>query len=375
MKYLYPLLVMLFFPLLQSCNNSNEASDTEESGIEASTEIIISKQQFESGGMNLGDPTPHVFQQSIKANGYVAPSMSGWAKVSVPIPGRVKEINFKLGDPIYKGQLLFSVESNEIIMLQQQYAEFYTQLKAVEKSYDRQKTLSEEKVTSKKDFLQAESDYKGILSKVEGLKAQLKMINIDPQKVEDGRISSSASVYAPIKGFVTESKLVLGQFIGPEDLAIELIDTDLLQLNIHLFERDLTNIVAGQTVVFYDPNNMDQMHQAVLIQVGKSINSETKTVQCIAQITSKKEGFINGVFVEVEIVTCKREALAIPKEAFIEEDGFFYLLVLQSSEEGNMYFKKAPVNLGLIQNGFGEIVEEGLKDILLEGGYNILSQE
>ena len=295
--------------------------------------------------------------------------------ISAPILGRVKGVSLKVGDPISKGQLLFTIESNEIIILQQQYAESYTQLNSIQKSYDRQKTLSEENVSSEKDFLKAESEYRGMLSKVEGLKAQLELINIDPLKVEAGQISAAASVYAPIKGFVTKQELVLGQFVGPEDDVMELVDTDLLQLNIHVFERDLKNLDKNQEVFFYDPNSPEFLYQAVLTQVGKSIDNETKTVQCIAKIISDKRDLVNGLFVETEIVTCEREALAIPAEAFIQEDGLYFVLALQSEDEGTMYFKKIPVQLGVIQGEYGEILEEELKDILLKGGYNILSQE
>ena len=375
MKYLLPLMIMLLLPLLPSCNSDKEAASTEEATEETSSEILITKQQFESGGMKIGNPAPYNFQQSIKANGYVAPSPGGQAKVSTPITGRVKLINFNIGDRVKKGQLLFTLESKEIIMLQQEYAESFSQLKSIQKTYDRQKTLSEENVSSEKDFLKAESDYMGIRAKVEGLRAQLELINIDPRKIEEGHISSSASVYAPINGFVAHVDFVLGQFVWQEDNLVDIIDTDLLQLNIHVFERDLKNMVPDQDIIFYDPNNTEQMYQAILTHVGKSIDQETKAIQCIARIVSDKKDFVNGLFVEAEVVTCEREALAIPKEAFVEEDGIHYVLVLQSKDEESMYFKKTPVRLGVVQGEFGEVLEEGLKDILVEGGYNVLSQE
>ena len=142
MKYLLAVIVIGSLLVLPSCKNNDQASQTDVPGTETSSEINISRQQFESGGMKVGDPAPHIFQQTIKANGYVSPSPSGWARVSSPITGRVTKISFSPGDKVMKGQSLFSVEGNEIIMLQQEYAESYHQLKAIQKSYDRQKELS-----------------------------------------------------------------------------------------------------------------------------------------------------------------------------------------------------------------------------------------
>lgn len=375
MKYLLPLIVIGSLLVLPSCKNNDQASQADVTGSESSSEIIISKQQFESGGMKVGDPAPHIFSQTIKANGYVSPSPSGWAKVSSPISGRVKQIWYSLGDKVRKGQSLFSIEGNEIIMIQQEYAESFHQLKSIQKTYDRQKELSEERVTSEKDFLKAESEYHVMLAKVDGLKAQLEMINIDPRKVENGHISGSASIVAPISGFVTDQELVLGQSIDPEDAVIELIDTDLLQLNIHVFERDLANMQPGQELIFYDPDHSTEVFQAVMSKIGKSLDADTKTVQCIAKITSTGQSFVGGLYVETEIQTCQRESLAIPGEAIVEEDGIYYVLLLSSENDEELNFQKMPVKVGVIQGNFVEVLDEGLKNILLEGGYNILSQE
>ncbi len=70
-----------------------------------------------------------------------------------------------MGEYIKKGQLLFTLESNEIILLQQEYAEAFNQLNSLKASYERQKALSEEQITSQKDFINAESDYRSLVSK------------------------------------------------------------------------------------------------------------------------------------------------------------------------------------------------------------------
>ena len=114
---------------------------------------------------------------------------------------------------------------------------------------------------------------------------------------------------------------------------------------------------------------------AVISKIGKSLDQDTKTVQCTARITSTGQSFVSGLFVETEILTCQRESLAIPGEAIVEEDGIYYVLLLSSENEGELIFQKMPVKVGVIQGNYVEVLDEGLKNILLEGGYNILSQE
>jgi cobalt-zinc-cadmium efflux system membrane fusion protein len=381
LKYFLFAVIMMALYFLPSCHNKNQGL-TEESGIKGSLtegtageelkEIVITREQFESSGMKLGNPQPVMFRQTVSANGYIVASPSGWVKISTLIPGRVKEINLSVGDHIRKGQLLFTLESNEIILLQQEYAESFNQLNSLKASYERQKALSEEQITSQKDFINAESDYRSLLSKTEGLKARLRMINIDPSQVEKGTIIPFASVYSPIQGFVTKQDLVLGQFIEPQAMVMELVDIDQLQLNIHVFEKDLNEMKTGQKVLYYDPDDIDRVFEATLSHIGKSIDEDTKTVLCIAQLKpADRSAFVNRQYVETGIITCQREAPAIPEQALMKEEGRYYVLTLIGEKEENFIFRMILVHVGVIQQDYAEVLDEGLKDILIEGGYNL----
>jgi len=376
------LVVMLASVSLPSCHkrNQDDARDlnTEASGpaAEESMEIVITKEQFESSRMRLGEPLPRMFQNVINANGYVVASPSGWVKISTLTPGRVKQVTLSVGDYIKKGQLLFTLESNEIILLQQEYGETFNQLKSLKANYERQKALSEEQITAQKDFITAESEYRSFLLKAEGLKARLKMINIDPLQVEKGTIVPLAPVYSPIHGFVAKQDLVLGQSIEPQATVMELIDPDQFQLNIHVFEKDLKNLVVGQPVLYYNPDDMERVFKATLSHIGKSIDPDSKTVLCIAQIKAEdRSTLVNRLFVETEIITCQREAPAIPSQALIRENNRYYVLSLVDEKGENLIFRKIPVNIGVVLQEYAEVLDEGLKNILIEGGYNMLPGE
>ncbi len=382
LKYLLSVVALLTLASMPSCHNASqvepggEGSMAEGFALEKQGEIVITKEQFESSGMKLGSPSPMMFRQMVSANGYIVASPSGWVKISTMIPGRIKEINLSIGDHIKKGQLLFTLESNEIILLQQEYAEAFNQLNSLKSSYERQKALSEEQITSQKEFINAESDYRSLVSKTEGLKARLTMINIDPSRVEKGTIVPLAPVYSPIQGFITNQNLVLGQFIEPQANVMELIDIDQLRLNIHVFENDLKEMAVGQEVLYYDPDDKERVFKAMLSHIGKSIEPETRTVLCIAQLKpSDRSYFVNNLYVQTKIITCEREAPAVPNQALINEDEWHFVLSLVGEKEGNLIFRKIPVHIGVIMPEYTEMLDEDLKDILIEGAYNLVTKE
>lgn len=208
---------------------------------------------------------------------------------------------------------------------------------------------------------------------MEGLKAQLRLIHIDPSPVEQGTIFPHAAVYSPLKGYVTKQDLVLGQFIEPDETVLELIDPDQLLLQLNLFENDLNDLAVGQTVNYFKPDNPEHIYRARLTHLGKSIDPVSRTVLCLAEIRPEdRSQFVNHLFVEASIITCQRETLAIPDQALIEEAGKYFLLILAEENEDLMIFHKTLVQVGVIQRDFAEILDEGLHGILLEGVYNLV---
>jgi len=84
---------------------------------------------------------------------------------------------------------------------------------------------------------------------------------------------------------------------------------------------------------------------------------------------------VNNLFVETSIVTCQREAMAIPESALIREPDRDFVWIRVNEEGDQMTFRKIPVQTGVTLGGHTEILEEGLSEILLEGAYNLWSGE
>lgn len=368
--------ILVLFLLSCQSKNSGVTQELSDTSITESKELVITREQFQIGGMETGYPKPFTFRQTINARGYVVAAPGGIVRVSTLIPGKISHIKTKPGDFVNKGQILFTLEGNEIVLLQQEYSIARQKLKSVKANYTRQKNLSEKDVTAKKEFINAESEYMALLSEIEGLKTRLELINIDPEIVETGKINATAAVRSPIKGYVTGQELVLGEFIEPNESVIEIIDTDQLQLELDIFETSLDALEPGQVVYFNKPDNKSLLFKAKLISLGKAIDPETKTVKCLAEIPSKdRQKLVHHQYVEASIITCHREALAIPDDALIEEDEKYYVLSLSNETGDSLFFRKTLTSIGVIQQDHAEILDKNLKTLLIKGVYSISGNE
>ena len=211
-----------------------------------------------------------------------------------------------------------------------------------------------------------------MLAKKEGLKTLLLMVNIDPSVIENGSILQAISVYSPIDGYITDLFFEVGEFIDANNTIVEIIDPNQLQLDISVFKQDIENLSKGLTVKFYDPDKPGEIYEAVLSQVGQTIDVESRTIHCTASLKTKdRTNFINNTFVETVIVTCSREALSLPGSAILEEDGKNFVLILAGEKGNDLIFKKQLVNTGVVQGNYIEILDENLTDVLTEGIFNL----
>ena len=181
--YKLPLIILIAaINFLAGCSGMQEKEE------EASSDYLIqiSNEQFEAERMQLGNTVTHLFTQGFRTNGIVSASPQSKADLYSYIPGIIKSISVNLGSFVRKGQELCIIESKEFINLQQQYLESLAKLKAAELNYQRVRQLYNEKIASQKDFLAIESEYKILNARIEALKAELKILNVNLQKIEEG---------------------------------------------------------------------------------------------------------------------------------------------------------------------------------------------
>ncbi len=362
----------LLIMLSNACSNAVEETQDE---IGKTDELFtITKNQYAEEKMELGEPELYLFEETVKANGQLIAAPEGMAEVNTHVSGIIKSINLMVGDYVKKGQILCSIEGNEIIMLQQEYQELSANLMSLKADYERIKILSKENISSQKEFLSTESAYKSALAKHAGLTSRLDLLNINPEKIAQGKISSTIQLVSPINGYISKQFCSLGQYVDSQKMLMEIVDTRKLQLKFYVFEKDILKLKNEQVVKFYSPDENDNTFMGKLIKIGKSINPETKTIECTASIHPNEDvNFVNGMFMMVEVVTSNIEMLALPDEAILKSGDDFHIMVKEKEDDSNYYFKQIKVNPGSAQNGYTAIeLENKPTQVLIKGLYNLI---
>ncbi|WP_053971037.1 efflux RND transporter periplasmic adaptor subunit [Mangrovimonas sp. ST2L15] len=366
MKYLYSLLLLLF---VVSCKSNPEEAPVAESN-ESSHELEITREQFQGESMALGQLSEYHFQETVQVNGMIDVPPHNKSNITTFMGGYVTKTPLLVGDLVKKGQLLVTLENTEYVEIQQQYLEAAEKLTFLKSEYERQKTLFDENITSQKNYLQAESNYKSNLAHYNGLKKKLEMMNLSPKSVEEGHISKSINLYAPISGSVSKVNISNGNYVSPADTIMEIVDTDHIHLELSVFEKDIMKIKKGQTIQFKIPEASNDIYTAEVHLVGTTIDENTRRVQVHGHLNKEEANFIVGMYVEAYISVSQKTAKGLPNEAIIKTENEAYVLTLAETTETAYYFEKTEVPLGETYEQTTEILNPDKlkgKDILIKG--------
>jgi cobalt-zinc-cadmium efflux system membrane fusion protein len=329
--------------LLLSCKDAKtEEPTTKDNGL-----ITVTTAQFKSSGMEIASPVEQDFDVSINTSGKIDVPPQNRAKVTSFIGGYVKSTKLLVGDKVTKGQALLTLENTEYLDIQKDYLEVAEQIKYLQSEFERQKTLYDEKITSQKNYLKAESDYKRTRGMYQSLRAKLQLLNINPSNVEKGKLTSVVTIFAPISGDIVIMNANVGMPVAPSDVILEIVDTNHLHLELAVFEKDILKVKVGQKISFSVPEASKEVFNAEVHLVGKSIEGNDRTINVHGHLEDNiKQRLLTGMFVEAKIKISSKKGLAIPTEALISENNKYFVLLLDNDKSNIFSFKKVAVTLG-----------------------------
>lgn len=376
----YIILIIFIFQFTSCGENTSKTETSSESEVTSEDSIIqITQAQFDNSGMQLGKISEQSFPKVIQVTGMIDVPPQSRAVISSFAGGYVQKTPLLIGNKVRKGQVLATLVNPEFVEMQQNYMETAQQLNYLKSEYDRQKTLVEEQISSQKNFLKAESNYKSALAIYNGLKKKLQMLNININAVEEGNITAEIALYAPIHGSVTKMNISKGTYVSPSDEIMEIINTDHIHLELAVFEKDILKIKEGQKIVFNIPEALEDTFKAEVHLVGTSIDTKNRTVTVHGHlIDDDNHNFALGMFVDAQIITESTSGMALPEDAVITIDDKQYTLLKTLDENGQLGFNQQEVKVGSTFNGFTMIRNSDSfspnDNFLIKGGFSLLGE-
>ncbi len=332
------LLVLFIAFLLASCTKPAEENTEAEA---PSDQITLTEAQSKLFGIEIGGFETRTLHEYVSANGMLEATPQNSASVSFPIVGYIKTIGVEIGQSVRAGQSLGSVESMELVQLQQDYQQTISKLRLQEQELQRQKTLDLEEVGAKRKLQQAEAEYSASKSMANALETKLKMVGISPNSQA---VKSNVSVVSPISGFVKAIHINIGKSVSPTDVLFEVVGNQHAHFGLKVFEKDAPKVKVGQ------PFTIDGLSSTYkVLSINNFFDATSRTIEVIGEAPNA-QSLILGQYIKAKIDVGNRSAKTLPESAIVRKGETSYIFI----ETQPLHYERVLVKLGYEENGFIE---------------------
>jgi len=334
------LAALILSVLLTSCGDKK--ADTHAHDIEVKTEVkqeehleeaMLSAQQFDALKMKVATITTRQMSGFVEANGTLEVPPQNEAAITTVIGANVVSIKVIEGDKINKGQVVAYLSHPNIIKMQTEYLNAYSNRNFLQKGFERQDKLYKAGVGSGANFQKAAAEYEASKALVNGMAAQLKLLNINTSSVRNGTIFQRIALRTPIEGFVQKVQVKMGQYVDPQTELFEIVDTHHVHADLMVFEKDVYKVKKGQKITFDVQSIPNQELTAEIYSVGKTFEENPKAIHIHAEIENKEGNLIPGMYIKGRIQVESTETIAFPESAITKEGDHFYVFSVEKEND------------------------------------------
>jgi RND family efflux transporter MFP subunit len=243
------------------------------------------------------------------------------ATLTAKVSGLVEKIYVREGDYVKKGQVLVKIEQEDYFTAMEAaeaaLAEAAALMEQSERDYRRFSELIEKQVISQHRYEEVKTAYMIAQARYQSAQATLKNARIQ---------LTNTLIEAPFSGFITarlkdEGESVRGGLPGIEASLLEVEDISIVEATGFLPEIDISAVKTGLNAQVRVDALPKKMFTGKVTVVNPRIDPATRTFMVKVEVPNSDFLLKGNMFARITIVKGYREALIIPREAVLREEG------------------------------------------------------
>jgi membrane fusion protein, heavy metal efflux system len=292
--------------------------------------------------------------------------------------GRIIEAYARLGDDVKKGQILYTIDSPDLVQAEGTLIEAAATLDLTNQALARAKVVYEGHGMAQKDFEQAVADQQNAEGAFKAARDGVLVFGKSPAEadriVSARKVDPVLVVPSPIGGHVTARNAQPGLFVQPgtAPAPYNIADLSTLWLVANVPESDVPGLRVGQPVKISVMAYPGRVFEGKLARLGSSVDPAVHTLTTRAEIDDPSHELRPGMIANFRIETkAPHRNAAVPVNALVREgDGTMTAWVTADSH----HFARRIVKVGLQQDGYRQILD-GIKpgETIVSDGAILLS--
>ena len=336
---------------------ADAAAKTRDGG--SSNTVVLSDAQLQM--VSVGAVSEYTFPLQREAVGNIDFNEDLETQVYPPYQGRISQLYAKLGDNVSRGQVLFTIESPDLIQAESTLIAAAGVLDLTSRTLQRARQLHDVQGIADKDLEQAVSDQQTAEGALKAARDAVVVFGKSPEEI-DGMVRSREVdpfllVRSPVSGRVTARNAAPGVFVQPGNTPApySVADISRIWLNASVTESDMPLVKKGQEIRVSVMAFPERTFEGRISAVGSTVDPQLHRGLVRAEIDDPKHELLPGMFASFVIVTGDPvKAPAMPLDGVVREgDGSMTVWV---TTDGHHFTQRA-VKLGLQHGGYDQVIE------------------
>jgi membrane fusion protein (multidrug efflux system) len=221
--------------------------------------------------------------------------------VSSEIPGRLKEIHFKEGEPVEQGAPLFTLDDS---VYRAQLADAEAKLKLAEQTHSRTSKLFSSKYATAQSADESASNLAVSTAAVDLARVQLE----------------KSHIAAPFSGIVGLRHVSAGEYITSGQALVNLEDIDPVKADFRVPEKFLPAIRVGQSIVIKVDAFPGETFDGKVSAIDPKLDVAGRSLLVRALVPNDDQRLRPGLFARVTVLLqLKEDALSVPEQAIVPQ--------------------------------------------------------
>ncbi len=302
--------------------------------------------------------------------------------ISPRVHGIIRSLEVDYGDAVKSGQVLFSLESQELGEAAGEFMDARGAARLAERTATRQQELRAGGVTSEREYLQAAQESESASIRRQTAHDRLRRMGLGEREIEGLQAGGSVSlgvlnVRSPQDGTVLDLHATPGEQLEPGDEAALVGDLTTVWVWADIYEEDLIAVTRAMKTgpvgaKFHSAALPDQVFDGTVDMLGSSLDPTTRTARARVTVDNGDGLLRPGMFGTVSLhLPSDKGAVVIPRGALHHDEGSSFVFVRAHDD---LFFRR-PVVPGRAGDDLVEIrrgLEPG-QEVVADGSFLLKS--
>lgn len=322
--------------------------------------VSLTKEQLASARIATGVVEKRAQAGTLEATAQIEPAAERQARVGSRIEGRVVAVTGNPGDQVRQGQVLAVVDSPELGRAKADFFGALAKADVARDTADREKALYERKITSEREWREAEAEAVKARADKEAAENRLHALGVTDAELSlmkvAGHYDSRVSVPAPISGVLVERHVTQGQMIAPADTLFTIVDLREVWILLDVYERDLAQVRVGQPATVRVAAYPGQEFPGRVASIGAVFEPKSRAAKARVVLSNPGGTLRPGMFATVSLqgTTGEERMLVVVPSGAVQRDGETNLVFLP---RGPQEFEPRKIKVGRALGEWVEVLE------------------